>query len=58
MAIVINEIEIVPEPASPPREPTEQDGQGPSDEPAVPEPEEIIRVLRLFAQRKRRLWAD
>ena len=56
MPIIINEFEILPEPS---RERPPAAGQ-PQAEPelTVPEPMAILRVQRLFWQRRRRLWAD
>jgi hypothetical protein len=57
MPIVINEFEIVPEPAAP-AEPAPSPRTEEPDEPVVPEPWEILRVERVFQTRMQRLRAD
>jgi hypothetical protein len=58
MPIIINEFEILPEPssergmASPASKPEAE------EETTVPDALAILRVERVFWQRRRRLWAD
>jgi len=57
MPIVINEFEIVPEPA-PSRDAGSSRRAEEPDEPATPEPWEILEVERVFRARMNRLRAD
>jgi hypothetical protein len=57
MPIIINELEILPEPSS--EHGPSQTTPGPEEEaPTIPEPPAILGVERRYAQRRRRLWAD
>jgi hypothetical protein len=59
MAIIINEFEIVAPPTTPREQPPrETRATQPDQSPQPPRPEDIERIVRRFARRRLRLWAD
>jgi hypothetical protein len=59
MAIIINEFEIVsPPPGQSEQAPRERPAAEGPQAPQPPRPEDIERIMRRFAQRRLRLWAD
>ena len=57
MPIIINEFEIVPEP---PQDQSKRPSAArpASEEPVIPDVSDILRLERIYQERKRRLWAD
>jgi hypothetical protein len=58
MPIVINEIEIVPEPPAPAPEATGARAPERDEQPPIPEPWEILKVERIHLARLERVRAD
>jgi len=57
MPVIINEFEIIPDP--PPDQPQLPAPAAEGEpRPVVPDPEDIIRIQRLYRDRRRRLRAD
>jgi hypothetical protein len=56
MPIIINEFEIIPEPAPPPDHRPERRQPG-EQEPRLT-PEEVVRIVNRHQERLQRLWAD